>query len=356
MKRFEKIFLISNYNLIKKELTQFLANFNDPHFFIPEIGSFNRSKGRYPILLNEINSKIKIAAVFDSSSCGLFLNDNIVSINGEPIENVIYRLKESFHGSELSKRQRTISSLLNYNLFKDSILIRIERRGDIIEREIKFGNYSVPKNFIPKHCELKKFIGNICYYKINTFDIDSWIRFYNYASEIKNSKGLIFDIRGNGGGDARFVFQILSTFIDKWIIISHEYFPPLNNNKETIVLNPNNTFHFEVPIYILIDGQTLCGGEIFAYLLRKYANAKLIGSCKSGGAFATRNEMIFPDGFTLIFDSISKSVFENDYSIEGKGIEPDIYVKLDKIEDLYPYEDKVLKTALKLLNNGIIEN
>lgn len=350
LNKFENIFTLSNYKLIKEKLTNLIDSFSDPHFLIPK-KTFVQRKKNSPIMLYEINSKIKIAANFDNNLRDLCLNDNVISINNKPIETLINDLKGCYHGNELTKRQKIISSLLNSNLFGDSILIKIERHRDTIERFVKYDNYRIPPNFIPKHCEFKRLENDICYFRLRTFDINTWIRFYNFESEIKKSKALIIDVRGNGGGDERCVLNMLSTFINNSVVVYHDYFPPYNTDKETVVIKPNKLFHFNIPVVVLINNQTLCAAEALAYLLRKHAGAKIIGSSGTGGAFAGRCELVYPDRFELVFNCLSKIVFENDYSIENVGIEPDIYVRFNNILDLAPYNDKMLKTAIKILTN-----
>ena len=61
--------------------------------------------------------------------------------------------------------------------------------------------------------------------------------------------------------------------------------------------------------------------------------------------------LTFPDNLKIHFNCLSKETFNNYGSIENIGIKPDVYVWNNRISDLYPYNDKVLKTAIKILQN-----
>lgn len=76
---------------------------------------------------------------------------------------------------------------------------------------------------------------------------------------------------------------------------------------------------------------------------------KVVGTEKTGGAFANVYTLRFEDGNTVRINSLVKIYPGSQAILESNGIRPDIWVSMNKIEDLAPFEDKVLKTAMAIL-------
>lgn len=88
-------------------------------------------------------------------------------------------------------------------------------------------------------------------------------------------KGVILDLRGNGGGILPIAVEIASHFIPKnKIVVTAKYqsFP-------TEIYTSQGYGNFEgKPIVVLIDGMTASAGEIIAMALQEQIGATLIGT------------------------------------------------------------------------------
>jgi C-terminal processing protease CtpA/Prc len=102
------------------------------------------------------------------------------------------------------------------------------------------------------------------------------------------------------------------------------------------------------PICILVNANTVCAAGMFSHLMRSLVGAVLIGNSKTQGTYATTHDLII-GGCKVRMNSIVTFTPYPETDINSNGVYPDIYVTLSKVEDLYPYDDKILQTALKYL-------
>jgi len=115
------------------------------------------------------------------------------------------------------------------------------------------------------------------------------------------------------------------------------------------VIRPNDKFHFDLPVVILADEATACASENFIDIMRYTNRAIMIADSHTQGLFSSRIDLIFPDGMRIYTNSLSKPLSPNGSSYEAKGLEPDIWIHLNTIDDLAHRKDKMLRTAKHLL-------
>lgn len=329
--------LISSYGNLVEE-------YNDVHFYLNK--SPSKIKTYSPVKLVKLNNSIYVTSIFDTT-LNLKKGDKVISKKGIPIDSVISIFSKKFVGRKEVQESYAIATLLN-GTENEIINLQIIRDNDTISIDYRIcKDYKIPNNFIPKHGDFKTFDKNIGYLRINNFDETIWYRYFSLDNYLSLLSALIFDVRGNKGGEEQMVYQIISTLISNNTIISNTSIPPFDNI-ETLCIKPNKFYSYKIPkIVVLIDEHSTCAAELFSYLLKKHCNAVLIGSGPTAGAYAMRVPVVLPDKRVLFVNSIIKPLFEDNYSFEGVGIAPDIWVWKNQINDLYPYEDKMLKTALR---------
>ena len=360
---------------LEDSLRALIRDFHDPHLFISRD---DRAEQRRifpgPLRVYEINHNIVVAAIFDSSSITLLrakkttrhvpsaenhsmppgqlsLGDRVILVNGESIEEELRALSDIQQGDSSLRRMIAVSSLFaEGERQKPDTVVVVNKAGDTTNFLIQYGrSFSVPRNFRPRQCNFRILEGDIAYLRINDFDLGAWIRFVNDIPQIKRAKGLIIDLRSNGGGDEISGMRILSAFISKPSVYSESFIPPNRDYRETLLIKPCKEFHLVIPVIILIDKKTACASECFAYDMRKYAGAILVGTSRTAGAYAPLTTIILPGGLKISCDCLFGELGPSGYDFENSGIAPDIWVWNRKVIDLAPYRDKVLETALRLL-------
>jgi carboxyl-terminal processing protease len=173
---------------------------------------------------------------------------------------------------------------------------------------------------------------------------------------IANSDGIILDLRGNGGGDAEAMADVVSPFLEDGAGLGkfvdrtgasfelHSYLKRVWATSSAIKL----------PVVILTSESTASAAEIMAAALQSKRGAHVIGTETCGCVLAIRSRHTLPDGGVL-------DVSEFDYRtsdgvrLEGRGIIPDEVTTLRR-EDLYAGRDRTLELAkayLKHLRNRL---
>ncbi len=101
-------------------------------------------------------------------------------------------------------------------------------------------------------------------------------------------------------------------------------------------------------IFILVDHTTACASETFISALKSVSrNCTVVGSYSTYGAFSAKYTFKFSSGSILCINSVMPKFISADKRliIEGKGISPDIPVKINSYGDLVPFKDKVLSNC-----------
>jgi len=148
--------------------------------------------------------------------------------------------------------------------------------------------------------------------------------------------------------------RILSCFIDRPVPATRcEYRYNEDSVEEaTNMITPNPYLKLRnLSVIILVDNRTACASEIFTSILKNHSGATVIGTERTSGAYASGETFYLPFHIVLKTDILTKfTPPAGELPIEYTGISPDIYVPIDSFLDLYPYNDKVLATAVLLAN------
>lgn len=327
---------LNNSLKLASRLSEFTRQFGDGHFSVTvpkdSVSTVYNKNAPSNVRLIELNNKIYIASVFDSTLFSKnLLGKEIIAIDRKII-------KDNENLSRILDRPKGTDVLLHYsdNNRIDSVTIK----NNI--------TYSIPDNFKPKHCDF--YVENhLAYFRINHFEEGVYLRILNHFEEINKSKGLIIDLRGNGGGGTMASHRLFSLFINKPSVYSNllDY----HNDRESVVVIPNNKFYINIPVVILIDNHTACESEAFAEAMRYNKKTILVGKDSTSGTYASVYSLGFPSNVKLKINTIdSQNILCNNKMIEGIGISPDIWVKDNNVNDLYPYQDKVRLIGAKILS------
>jgi len=146
---------------------------------------------------------------------------------------------------------------------------------------------------------------------------------------LANVDAVIFDLRGNGGGDPKMI-ALMCTYLfaepthlnDAWERKSGE-----TQQYWTLSYVPGKRLATQ-PVYVLTSRQTFSGAEEFSYDLQNLKRGTIVGETTGGGAHMVRGERIdahFMIGvpFAKAINPISKTNWE------GTGVVPDVKVPAD---------------------------
>ena len=183
------------------------------------------------------------------------------------------------------------------------------------------------------------------YIQISEFDEVTAEQFNAAVEELEaqGMKSLIFDLRDNGGGLLDSVCDVLDTALPKELLT---YTEDKDGNREEEWATDDD--RIDVPMAVLVNGNTASASEIFTGALKDYDEAEIIGTTTFGKGIV---QSIIPlsDGSAVKLTS-AKYYTPSGVCIHGTGIEPDQVVEYDATSG----DDAQLQAAVDYLN-GVSE-
>ena len=174
--------------------------------------------------------------------------------------------------------------------------------------------------------QIKNEIGII---KLSRFGTDSAAKVRAAAEDMKhqNVKGVILDLRGNGGGYLQTGIDVAGVWLNDKDVVSEK---GKSNNPKTLKSGKQAILN-GMPTVVLIDSSSASASEIVAGALKDHQAATLIGE-KSFGKGSVQEMIDLPKGDML------KVTVANWYTPKGKniskeGIEPDKKVDINNNRD-----------------------
>ena len=136
-----------------------------------------------------------------------------------------------------------------------------------------------------------------------------------------DAPGLIFDFRGNPGGDNP---ERLAKYLVKERALVWRN--KTRDRTVDVVVEPAET-SYEGPVVVLIDAMSMSASELFAAGLQAIGRAVIVGE-RSPGAVTKSELMQLPNGAYLMYPEAQHSTPDG-IVLEGHGVVPDIEVSLD---------------------------
>ena len=161
-----------------------------------------------------------------------------------------------------------------------------------------------------------------------------------------NTKGLVFDVRQNGGGNLFNIPKLLSRFTDKKILAAYNITRNGPNHKdfgqrEPFYITPYSGEKYLKPVVVLIDRGSYSATTFFSLVTKAFPNITLIGDTTGGGGGLPNGGQL-PNGWTYRF-SISQLLDLNGDNYAEAGVPPDINAAFDWSDMT---KDKILDKAI----------
>ena len=281
------------------------------------IGAFVDVKGDYMTIISPMRGS-------PAEKAGLRAGDKVIAIDGEDMTGV----------SPEDVRQKVLGPE------GTTVVITILREGEQpFDVSITRAKITTPL----VESEMRE--DGIGYIRLNTFgdSTDSELRAAIEELSAQNPKGLILDLRYNGGG-----------YLDQGIAVTSEFLPGgqvvvyQRYGDGTLEEHKSNGggIAVEIPMVVLVNEGSASASEIVAGALQDYGRAKLVGITTFGkGSVQSVNPL--PGGGVVAITS-AQWLTPNKRLIQDTGLIPDIYVELTQ-EDFDAGRDPQLDTAVETL-------
>lgn len=183
----------------------------------------------------------------------------------------------------------------------------------------------------------------IGYIKISGFKKNTSQQFAEELEKLrlKGAKGIIFDLRENGGGLLDALEDCLDPLLPEGIIATAEY---SDGHSETIVQSDKSELN--IPMVVIVNGHTASAAELFTASLRDFGKAEIVGTTTYGkGVMQTTAEFENGGAVVLTIAEYKTTVSE---CYDGTGITPD-YVVENENDD----SDEQYNKAVEIISSKI---
>ena len=188
---------------------------------------------------------------------------------------------------------------------------------------------------------------NIGIMRISRFGENDTVRLVRRAAQNfkdHNVKGVVVDLRGDGGGYLLTAKGVADLWLNNKTIVTERSKGKITDkitSGDSAILNG-------VPTVVLVDGGSASASEILAGALKDNGAAKLVGERTFGKGSV--QEIVQLGGVTKLKVTVSKWYTPNGKNITESGITPDIIVKLTE-KEAQAGQDPQQDRALSILRN-----
>lgn len=283
------------------------------------------------VLTKEDSGDVIVLKVYEGSSAeeiGLKVGDIIVAADDKMAADM-----ELSEFTSYTKGEENTSFNLTYRSGDDTKQAKVTRK----------------KVTIPS-VSYKMLDDKIGYIELSEFSNNTYYEYMKAINDLqsKGARGVIFDLRFNGGGIVDSAVKILDEILPKARIVSLSI-----KNQPDITYDSDDEKRLDIPIAVLVSDRTASASEIFAGAIKDNNYGTLIGY-KTYGKGVIQSSAMLEDGSVISITS-GKYYTPSGECINEKGIEPDIQLDFDYIGDRnMPYDEmkdsQVLK-AIEVINN-----
>jgi carboxyl-terminal processing protease len=267
-----------------------------------------------------------------ADQAGMQSGDKIIAIDGEDMTGIDAELvRQRVLGPAGSTVVLTVaregeSESLDFSITRDKIVIK-SATGEMLENDIG-------------------------YVQITTFGDKTTPELRAALEELmaQNPKGLIIDLRNNGGGYLQTSVEVASEFIGDGVILYEQY----GDGERTTYRALKDGQATEIPLIVLINEGTASASEIVAGAIQDYGRGKLVG-VTSFGKGSVQNWVPLSNDQGAVRVTIAKWLTPNERTIQGDGLLPDVEVEItdeDRQANLDPQLDKAVEVLLDELNGS----
>jgi len=219
---------------------------------------------------------------------------------------------------------------------KDGMSEPVDIPFEITREEITYPNIKSEK------------IGTVGYIRLGQFNAKATDDIKKAVKDLteQGAKGIVLDLRENPGGLLEQAVDVTSLFIEDGVIVRVD-----ERGKPEQVLNARGDKITDLPMAVLINGDSASASEIAAGALQDYGRAVLVGE-KSFGKGSVQTTERLPNGAAIKF-TIAHYLTPKKRVINGVGLTPDVEVKMEREKQIERSTDVQLQKALEVVRGKI---
>jgi len=286
------------------------------------------------IVVEAKEDKILVVSTFDGSpakNAGILPNDQIVKVEGTAVS-----------GKNLDAAVTLIKG-------KDGTDVTVSfYRDGKGEFDVKLKRQKITTPNI----KAQVLDNNIGYIQMNMFDANTGKEFGSKLAELKakNIKGLVLDLRQNGGGYLDQCVEVTSNFVKKGDTVVYT----IDKNNKREVEKSIGGIAYGMKLVVLVDGNTASASEVFSGAIRDYKVGTIVGTKTFGKGIVQTTLPDRIDGSALKVTT-SKYYSPSGININKLGITPDTIIEdVDAVKNKGDInKDKQLQKAIEIMKDKI---
>lgn len=350
-------------------LRQCFARLKDGHTSVGVSGASSLPSASPPLKVRPIAGKAVVTEIVeteDVKASGIKPGDEITHIDGREVREVLekdiypYICSSTPQGRDLRAYYRLLRGEKDSKVTLSIKTLEGATRKVTLKRQA--GGLSMLPRKNKEKLQYRDLGDGIAYVAINTFGTRQVVdAFEEHFNKISKAKGLIIDVRLNGGGSSSNGAAIIGCLIDEAIadtlwktpqyVASFQAWgrPKKWYEGEPDMIEPREGEKYLGPIVILIGTQTFSAAEDFVVPLHAASRVTVVGQ-KSGGSTGQPLQFSFVDGKIRGRVCTKRDTYPDGREFVGVGIIPDVQVNPTPA-DIVAGRDVVLEKAIDILKS-----
>jgi C-terminal processing protease CtpA/Prc len=331
-------------------LLELMAALNDTHTRIISYPRQPRLEAP-PVVLNQVEGKVAVIRAHPDTR--LSPGDVIVSVDRRPVDQCLAEKMKRVCNSTTKGRVREACGQLLRGAPGTTVVVSAHGadgkvRGITLRREANRGFWHEPT------ISSRQLSGDIGCIRIARWAGGQGLveEFDRILEGFRRTKGIVIDVRGNGGGNGELADLVNGRLTDKPVISSIDFWRKAGSDqyrKDIGWVRPRGPWIYKGRIAVLMDEASMSSCEHFVSGAEAMGNVLLVGT-PTNGAGGGPTSVQLPDG-TRVAISRALGLRANGIIFEGHGIPPHIHCPLTQ-EDLRTGKDAALEAAVDWILSG----
>jgi carboxyl-terminal processing protease len=263
-----------------------------------------------------------------AEKAGLKPNDKIIAVDGDDMTGIDGELV----------RQRVVGP-------KGSTVILTIAREDQEPFDVEIQRASI---LVPT-VEGKMLENDIAYVRLFTFGDDTAKELRKQLKDLiaQNPKGLILDLRYNGGGYLNTAIDVVSEFVKEGVVMYEQY----GDGRLVTYESNGDGLATEIPMVVLVNQGSASASEIVAGAIQDLGRGALVGVTTFGKG-SVQNYLPLENEQGAIRVTVARWLTPNKRQIHEQGLTPDVWADLTE-ENVAANVDAQLDKAIEVILAGL---